>query len=201
MDDFIGRFENNISAATCQGLIKLFEEAHQKKLTHAGKTGKVHDPKRKDSTDLSSTQITAPLQKKYGEVIQDFFASLVRARHEYQERYPLLKPPRTYPLGVFEFNIQRYYAGGQAYHAWHYENPYPQVVDRVLTWMTYLNDVEEGGETEFEHQQVKTRPKEGLTLIWPAGFTHSHRGLPAQKGTKYIITGWFRFAPEHMLKG
>lgn len=198
MDDFIGRFDNNISAETCQGLIKLFEEAHQKKLTHAGRTGKVHDPRRKDSTDLSSTQITDKLQKKYGHHIQTFFQSLVGAQQVYQDRYPLLKPPRTYPIGVFEFNIQRYYAGGQAYHAWHYESPFPQVADRVLTWMSYLSDVEEGGETEFEHQQLKVKPEAGLTLIWPAGFTHSHRGLPSRKGTKYIITGWFRFAPAEM---
>lgn len=199
MDDFIARFENHIDEATCKGLIKLFEDAHQKKLTHAGLTGKTVDSKRKDSTDLSSTQITDKLQKKYAQHIQNFFAALTGAQQVYQERYPLLKPPRTFPLGVFEFNIQRYYAGGQAYHAWHYESPFPRVADRILTWMTYLNDVEEGGETEFEHQHLKVRPQQGLTLIWPAGFTHSHRGLPAQKGTKYIITGWFRFTPEHMI--
>ena len=66
-----------------------------------------------------------------------------------------------------------------------------------LTWLTYLNDVNDGGETEFEYQRIKAQPEEGLTLIWPAGYTHSHRGLPSPGETKYIITGWFRFAPPN----
>jgi prolyl 4-hydroxylase len=39
----------------------------------------------------------------------------------------------------------------------------PECVRRVLAWMTYLNDIEEGGETFFEVQQCKVRPKKGLT--------------------------------------
>ena len=57
--------------------------------------------------------------------------------------------------------------------------------------MTYLNNVKNGG-TEFKYQKLKTEAKEGLTLIWPTDFTHTHRGLVA-KETKYIITGWYTF--------
>ena len=34
------------------------------------------------------------------------------------------------------------------------------------------------------------KPKKGLTIIWPAGWTHPHHGLPAPEETKYIATGW-----------
>jgi hypothetical protein len=61
--------------------------------------------------------------------------------------------------------------------------------------MTYLNDVPRGGETEFLYQGIKVEPKKGLTLIWPADWTHTHRGLPAPTD-KYIITGWLNFFPE-----
>ena len=59
--------------------------------------------------------------------------------------------------------------------------------------MTYLNDVENEGETEFYHQKIKVKPQKGLTLIWPADWTHTHRGIASKIDEKYIITGWFSF--------
>ena len=40
----------------------------------------------------------------------------------------------------------------------------------------------------MQHRRVQ--PKKGLLLIWPAYFTHKHRGNPPLKGEKYIATGW-----------
>ena len=59
--------------------------------------------------------------------------------------------------------------------------------------MTYLNDVTEGGETEWYYQKLKIKPKKGLTVIWPADWTYQHRGIPSKTHHKYIITGWFSF--------
>ena len=60
--------------------------------------------------------------------------------------------------------------------------------------MTYLNDVEEGGSTYFSHYDLEIQPRKGLTLIWPAEWTHAHRGNILKEGSKYIITGWISFA-------
>jgi hypothetical protein len=59
--------------------------------------------------------------------------------------------------------------------------------------MTYLNDVTDDGETEFYYQQVKFQPKKGLTVIWPADWTHTHRGIASMTQDKYIVTGWYNF--------
>ena len=59
--------------------------------------------------------------------------------------------------------------------------------------MLYLNDVKEGGETEFLYQHKRYQPKEGTLLIFPAGFTHTHRGNPPISNDKYIVTGWLEF--------
>ena len=61
---------------------------------------------------------------------------------------------------------------------------------RILATMMYLNDVDEGGETEFLYQSLRFKPKRGQFLIWPAGFTHVHRGNPPLSGEKYISTSW-----------
>jgi len=79
----------------------------------------------------------------------------------------------------------------EGYHAFHCENSNWAYRHRVLAWMIYLNDVEEGGETEFLYQQLKIKPRRNIAVIWPGSFTHLHRGNPPISGTKYILTGWF----------
>ena len=63
--------------------------------------------------------------------------------------------------------------------------------NRMFAYMTYLQAPESGGETEFLHQSLRITPEVGTTLIWPAYFTHMHRGNPPLKGTKIYLTGWF----------
>ena len=79
----------------------------------------------------------------------------------------------------------------EGYHTWHYERNNPQSMDRIFTYMTYLEVPKSGGETEFLHQSLRIDPKVGRTLIWPAGYTHAHRGNPPLEGEKMYITGWF----------
>jgi hypothetical protein len=60
---------------------------------------------------------------------------------------------------------------------------------RVITFLWYINDVEDGGETEFwgEH---KIKPEAGKLLLFPASWTFPHRGKMPISSNKYIITGW-----------
>ena len=71
-------------------------------------------------------------------------------------------------------------------------------VSRSLAWIIYLNDVPEGeGETEFLYQGLRVTPKQGTLVMWPAQFTHTHRGNPVYNCTKYIATGWIEYADVH----
>ena len=51
----------------------------------------------------------------------------------------------------------------------------------------------EGGGTEFIDQKFVCPPERGVTKIWPAGFTHTHHGVPAPTEDKFIITGWLSY--------
>ena len=89
--------------------------------------------------------------------------------------------------------IQRYNPGDY-YNFPHCENDgRGEYVHRHLVFMTYLNDIKDGGGTEFIQQGLITPAQKGLTVIWPAGWTHYHRGVVAPKEVKYIITGWCVF--------
>lgn len=81
----------------------------------------------------------------------------------------------------------------EGYHIWHCESYGNLAKNRVLAWSLFLNDVEDGGETEFLEQSLRFKPKAGDFLMWPAGFTHLHRGNPPLSGHKYIATGWIEY--------
>ena len=92
-------------------------------------------------------------------------------------------------MHIGPFNVRRYDAGGH-FGALHSERTSLNVLHRILAWMTYLNDVPEGGETEYPMFGLKIKPEKGKTVIWPAEWTHAHMGSMVTTGPKYIITGW-----------
>lgn len=123
---------------------------------------------------------------------------LDRCLDEYHEKYFWCLHGST-PVELSRFNLQKYFPDN-AYGIWHVEDggPVSDKPQRKLTWMTYLNDIHTGGETQFLYQSKAYLPRKGSTLIWPAGWTHPHRGQPAPKETKYIATGWFNFLKEEI---
>ncbi|GIU08124.1 MULTISPECIES: 2OG-Fe(II) oxygenase [unclassified Shewanella] len=102
-------------------------------------------------------------------------------------------------------NVQKYQQAKGGYPHWHSEQ-FPQIghneaLHRVVLYMFYLNDVEEGGETEFYYQKKLIKPKKGTMVIAPASFTHSHRGNVPLSGDKYIATSWIMFNRAEQLYG
>jgi hypothetical protein len=115
---------------------------------------------------------------------------------EYKKLYPY-SYQNMHVWGWTPPRIQRY-DPGKAYDEIHCENNGLGIYqNRHLAYMTYLNDVNEGGGTEFVQQGITTNAEQGLTLIWPAGWTHHHRGVVAPTEVKYIITGWLCFYPDN----
>lgn len=94
-----------------------------------------------------------------------------------------------YQTSVDPPNIQRTLPT-EGYHKWHCEDAGMGVGKRLLAYMLYLNDGFEGGETEWLYQSRREAPVSGRMVIWPAGWTHMHRGNPPLSGEKYIATGW-----------
>jgi prolyl 4-hydroxylase len=105
------------------------------------------------------------------------------------------------------FQGQRYYPGQEfkAHCDWfdtaagYWTNEVQRGGQRSWTAMAYLNDVDEGGITEFPHLGVRVTPERGLLLVWNNATTEGeintatlHAALPVEKGVKYVITKWFR---------
>ena len=111
---------------------------------------------------------------------------------DYQEQWPFLKTMLK-KIDIPAFNIQKY-SRGDHFARLHSERTSLSTLHRLFAWMTYLNDVDDGGKTNFSHYGINIKPQTGKTLIWPAEWTHAHTGEILNSGKKYIITGWMHFS-------
>ena len=66
--------------------------------------------------------------------------------------------------------------------------------NRILAWMFYLNTVTDGGGTYWDNYDLTMNAVKGRLVIWPAYFTHFHKGIVSKTETKYIATGWFQYS-------
>lgn len=107
----------------------------------------------------------------------------------YEKKYPMAK--NNSPYALIDFFYMQHYPPGGGFKVWHHER-FKSSQNRLFVFMTYLNDVPNGG-TKFFHQKIISPAKKGLTLMWPADWTHTHKGQITKKHEKYIITGWFKF--------
>jgi len=166
----------------CNDLIEFFRQ--NKHNASDGKTNNTVIKEVKDSIDLG----VHPKDDK--EPVQNYTKFLWDCMEDYVKIYPYLRDVYTFSITEV-MNIQKYPIGG-GFKLWHTERngAFDLTIKRVLVFMTYLNDVEDGG-TEFLHQNKTIKAEKGKTLIWPSDWTHAHRGQVSYTKEKMIITGWF----------
>lgn len=171
-----------IDKNVCNDLINFFENNNG--LQKTGVTNAGVEPNVKKSTDITI------FDNKHKEV-NTYVKELGKCLKEYVNLFPHIDKELA-SWGLIEpINIQRYNPG-EGYFKYHCEKN-TKDNKRVLVYMTYLNDINDEGETEFYYQKLKVKPKQGLTLLWPPEWTHLHKGITSKTETKYIVTGWFSF--------
>jgi prolyl 4-hydroxylase len=185
--NFIGawRLEDD---GLCERIVDYFERHREAQAPGRTGVGRV-DESYKRSMDI---YIRPKQLKEPGfEAFAEYMGLLHDCFRDYTDQWAFLKSFLK-SVHIGGFNVQKYETGGH-FSKLHSERTGLDGLHRVLVWMTYLNDVAAGGETEFPHYGLRVRPLKGRTLIWPAEWTHAHRGCVVESGVKYIITGWMHF--------
>jgi len=175
MKDFIGIYPNSISNELCDELKRVADKSHF-----------VRPEQSIVAAHRQDLQIA--LEPVLPGLAEEFMKHVGNCLREYIDvECPFLQQ-RTFVSSV---TLVQKTEPTQGYHSFHCEDSTWDLYCRSMAWMVYLNDVEEGGETEFLYQKLKVKPKKGTTLIWPGGYTHMHRGNPPMED-KFIATGWWQ---------
>ena len=190
--------DNSLSSELCRDIIKMFEEETGK---YEGVTFKGLDKNIKDTTDFiipENNQKWNRLNNLLNREIQNNIKTYLdrlndKIDFENKNQNTSLRKYKIFENTKFlhqNYMIQRYLKGKGKYI---YHNDFS--VDsknnsyRAITYLWYLNDVEEGGETVF-FGDYKIKPKMGKLLFFPASWCYPHTGKMPLSSNKYIITGW-----------
>ena len=191
-DQFIGIFENAATTEDCNKIIKHFDNVQDLNLTvKRTKFENINSTLKNNNIYQFINEDDELLMQANKSILGNFINNLDKAYNLYKKKYDIMDNLEVHKLNM-DVKIQKT-APGEGYHVWHCENAGVATSRRLLLCMMYLNDVEEGGETEFLHQSIRVKPKAGTIVICPAYFTHLHRGNPPLKGNKYMINGWVEF--------
>ena len=175
----------------CDNLIKYFDENPDRHLkgeiySNLNNVDLVVNNDIKESLDIS---FAATQNEEDARVMSEYIQYLDLCGREYEYKYHQAHHMR---YGIVEnIQMQKYEPGG-GFKTWHCERAGIAQQTRCLAYMTYLNDVPDGG-TEFFYQKIISPAKKGLTMIWPSDWTHTHKGQISQTHKKYIITGWLNY--------
>ena len=198
-DNFIGIFKNAYSKEFCKDAIELFNIAEKHGYLQGRYQAEGASNWFKDDESLCSEvpildfdQNPDFMDEIDSTIIDPGYRNFFKIFWEkvypvYTKKYSILEKHASHQIYANKMQRTR---PGSGYHVWHCENSARAQCNRMLTYILYLNDVEDGGETEFLYYPKRIKPEAGTILIWPAGFTHTHRGNQPLSGEKYVMTGW-----------
>ena len=109
----------------------------------------------------------------------------------YNEYMNVLPTPPTNETCVLDYTV-RVYKKNEGYFKEHVDQ-HPATVSRIFAVICYLNDVAEGGETEFPEFDLKVAPKKGRVLIFPCNYLYKHKGNMPISNDKYTATAFINF--------
>jgi hypothetical protein len=187
--DFIGMYRNVYPDGFCNHLINEFERLLI--------SGACSNRQQRENVTKTKTEdfnyfmnIGNNSLSSFNDVcsVDIFVNGLQNCFDDYTDKFDILK---DYQLRCTSLKMQKTDPGA-GYHIWHAEQGPDTESSRCLVYIAYLNTIKDAGETEFLYQKIRIPPEENTMVIWPAAFTHTHRGNVVHgEKSKYIVTGWF----------
>ena len=185
--NFIGVYDNYIIKQECDKAIKLFEDQDKfnKTINRIGGENSSILQKQDQQYFANGDNINV-----WWESLKSMMVNFDIAWNHYIKTIGADDAFGNTPFKFTTLKIQKTLPT-EGYHVWHVEHGKGfENEPRAFVFSIYLNDVEDGGETEFLHFSKRVKPKAGRIVIWPASFPYVHRGNPPLSGEKYLLTSW-----------
>ena len=186
--DFIKVIPNALSKQQCDLVLDDFNVLQKQGMLWA--TGHPNYKINDERVSYTTALMTTMKETCRGSVIKPISNAVKNYIESYAEG--MFSPNTKVEMAIEDVLVQKT-KPSEGYHIWHCERQTLGSMTRAVAWIVYLNDIEEGGETEFLYYRKRIKPEAGKLLIFPANYTHAHRGNPPLDKTKYIMTGWYRF--------
>jgi hypothetical protein len=185
-DEYIYIKYNSLSSEICDDLIRLFE-TDLSYMVVPGVTANNSVSDIKQTLDLK-------IQREHNPYDDDIFKELNLNINYYFNS--IITRYRMNIIGLSNLNdsgfqIQKYIRETGQYK-YHNDFTHSKINNqmRMITFLWYLNTVDEGGETEFFNGRIKIKPEKGKLILFPSTWTYIHRGNMPISSDKYILTGW-----------
>tara|TARA_R110000803_G_scaffold44148_1_gene93591 strand:+ start:2090 stop:2686 length:597 start_codon:yes stop_codon:yes gene_type:complete len=187
INNFIGVYDNYITKEECDKVIKLYE--NENKFNNTINRLEFENAPILEKQDQQFFAGSHNIDIWWEELKTLIFNFDVAWKH-YEKNVGALQSYGQDSFDYTQLKIQKTLPT-EGYHVWHLEHQKGFNNEaRAFVFSVYLNDVEEGGETEFLHFSKRVKPKTGRIVIWPAAFPYVHRGNSPLSGEKYILTSW-----------
>jgi hypothetical protein len=189
---------SSLSKPLCNEIIQMYEVDNNK---YEGITMRGFDKNTKDTMDLIMTDETKWIKIKkaiHKELVQnlDKYIEKLNGCHDYLntdqqtninfkfcEKFKGTQQIPTFMIQRYKKNVGKFVYHEDAH------NDLKNKRFRIITFIWYLNDVCEGGETVFSGKYA-VKPTTGKLLLFPATWTYPHCGKIPISNDKYILTGW-----------
>lgn len=187
-ENFVGVYHNAYTKEYCDACVDYFKHMEDAGLIV---NRQEYDKSVKILKDDNSISVSDLNIRHAGNILHGFSQPFNNIFYnEYKNKYSALETCEQH--NIYTIKIQRTRVS-EGYHMWHFETASRCTSNRIGAFILYLNDVDEGGETEFLYYPRRIKPKQGTLVVFPGSYTHAHRGNPPLSGDKYIITGWIEF--------
>ena len=142
------------------------------------------------SPGRTGTQLEMANQPGWADLEQVIAETSMRCLRDYARRFQaiefLLKPCRITLTSPIVERVDP----GQGFD-WHIDAGPPGTSRRFLSTLFYLNDIADGGTTDFPMQGISIRPSAGTLVMFPPFWTYPHRGASPVNAVKYKMTAYF----------
>lgn len=204
-DYYVRVYENALCDSFCNHTISLFEENPNYQELYPWTKQEMelvakHNGNKEILKSISLPKLTTEFyfnhhKEEFEKEDEYIFQQLGKHLEKYYQDMDLPSPDyiRLFGSEDMGYQIQKYKKneGRYIFHSddeIRYDEENDRIGYRTVTFIFYLNDVEEGGETTFPEFQVK--PKKGSLLLFPATWNYIHSANIPKSSDKYIITGW-----------
>jgi hypothetical protein len=180
---YIRWFDAALPPALCAGLIKGFEQMQSAQILNG--RGLREGLENSAWTEINLSKLADSAMKGFFMAQQDEYMA------RYNEQVGLGLPVPVSNISS-DLIVKRYRTGGSECFQPHFDS-INEAANRYMVFLWYLNDVTEGGETEFSDLSLRVAPRAGRLLMFPPYWMYQHSGLPPRSGDKYILSTYYLF--------